>query len=73
MSDKIKEIRARNQAIVQRALNTPDGQALMELLTKRFDATELRGPDPYDTYYRVGQRDLVVWLQQTANGEGFNE
>ena len=52
--------------LVQRVGATPDGKALLDLLTDVFENRPLKGADPYDTYYNLGQRDVVQYLRELA-------
>jgi hypothetical protein len=54
----------RKQGIIKRVLMTSDGKELMRVLEETFEERRLRGDDPYDTYYNLGQRDLVQYLKQ---------
>ena len=47
-----------------RFLESPDGQAVMELLEAEFFEGNLFSPDPYQTAFNLGRRDAVVYLKQ---------
>lgn len=45
-------------------LNNPVGKNLVKILTEEFDKEDLRGATVEETYYNLGARDVVVYLQQ---------
>ena len=47
-----------------RFLDSPDGQAVMDLLEAEFSEGNLFSPDPYQTAFNLGRRDAVVYLKQ---------
>ena len=51
-----------NARIIARITDTQQGKDLIKLLNDVFNHTELRGEDTHDTYYRLGQRDVVEYL-----------
>jgi hypothetical protein len=44
-------------------LNNPVGRQLITILTEEFDKLDLRGATVEETYYNLGCRDVVVYLQ----------
>jgi hypothetical protein len=62
--DRLRE----TQQLLQRLGSNPDGKALIKLLRETFEDRHLRGDDPYDTYYRLGQRDVVQYLRTLMEG-----
>lgn len=52
--------------IVRSALNTDSGKALFGLMSQTFESGSLKGEDPHDTYYRLGQRDVVAYLRELS-------
>jgi hypothetical protein len=49
---------------VTRFLESPDGQAVMELLEAEFFEGNLFVSDPYQTAFNLGRRDAVLYLKQ---------
>lgn len=56
--------------VVREALSTESGQKLLMLLLEEFDGDDLRGGTVEDTYYRLGQRDVVVYMIRLLEGIG---
>jgi len=54
--------------VVREALSTDSGQKLLQLLLEEFDGDDLRGGTVEDTYYRLGQRDVVVYMIRLLEG-----
>lgn len=50
--------------LIQRLALTDDGKALFDLLESAFENRSLKGEDPYQTYYNLGQRDVVQYLRE---------
>ena len=50
--------------IVRAALDTPTGKNLMKVMEDTFCNQSLRRDSPYDTYYALGQRDVVQYLRE---------
>ena len=50
--------------LVQAVASTPDGKALFDLLETVFESRRLRDDDPHQTYYNLGQRDVVQYLRE---------
>ena len=51
---------------------TDGGQRALDVLRDMFDADDLRGQTTEDTYYRLGQRDVIIYIDQLirrVNGE----
>lgn len=44
--------------------NTRDGQKVLQAMKDEFCGTELRANTPHDTYYNLGRRDAVVYIEQ---------
>lgn len=47
-----------------RFLESPDGQAVMELLEAEFFDVPIFTSDPYQTAFNLGRRDAVLYLKQ---------
>ena len=50
--------------VVQEVARTPAGKKFFALLEETFERKSLRGSGPYETYYNIGQRDLVEYLRE---------
>lgn len=64
----LKRLRKKTQAAA-RILNSPDGKVLMEALETEFIPVNIIGKDALETYYSLGQRDVVMYLKQLLNFE----
>lgn len=67
--EQLRVKREAQVAAVRAALITPQGKEMLAALLEEYDGLDLTGATPYDTYYRVGQRDLVKTLQHIAENE----
>ena len=47
---------------IQRFMNSPVGQQVVRMLEQEFPGG--KGTDPYDTYYKLGARDVIEYLHQ---------
>ena len=56
--------------VVREALSTESGQKLLMLLLEEFDGDDVRGGTVEDTYYRLGQRDVIVYMVRLLEGIG---
>jgi hypothetical protein len=50
--------------LIQRLNESEDGKALFSLMEQVFENRSLKGTDTHDTYYRLGQRDVVLYLRE---------
>ena len=57
--------RAQSYALV---FNTDAGKRVLDELQTTFASRPMKGEDPYETYYRIGQRDLVLERQLCGHG-----
>ena len=57
------------ERIVKRVFETAEGQQLLALLNDTFTHGDLIGKDTHDTYYRLGQRDVVEFLNHLNSME----
>jgi len=48
--------------LVQHVFGSPEGKILLKRMTKLHTTGEMRGSDPYQTYYNLGARDLIAEL-----------
>lgn len=53
----------------RRCLNTPDGQVLIHLLQESFSPDHLVGDGTHQTYFNLGRRDVVKYLEYVAATE----
>jgi len=63
-SETWQEVVRRKSGVVSRVFASPDGKELLKLLDETFCQRSLFDEDPNKTAYNIGQRDLVVYLQQ---------
>ncbi|AEM62903.1 hypothetical protein phiVC8_p06 [Vibrio phage phiVC8] len=43
---------------------TPDGERVLEAIRQEFDKDELRGNTVEGTYFNLGRRDVLVYIEQ---------
>jgi hypothetical protein len=48
----------------QSVFKTPGGKEVLKALEDEFDAMDIRDDNPHNTYYKLGQRDVVVYIKQ---------
>ena len=46
--------------------DSDSGQIALAVLKDMFDVDDLRGPTTEDTYYQLGQRDVIKYIEQLA-------
>lgn len=63
MDDWKKSI-ARKASEIKRVFGTHSGKAVLNILEDQFDGEDLRGQTVEETYYKLGQRDVVTYLRQ---------
>ena len=61
--DWMEAIREKRK-VVQNVLKTPEGKKLFAVLEDTFERKPLKGENPHETYYNLGQRDLVQYLRE---------
>lgn len=54
----------RKAAVLQRVFSTPDGQEALGYLDEEFTKGQLFSSDPLSTAYKIGSRDVVIYIQQ---------
>ena len=64
--DKIKASLARKSGLISGFMQSEAGKEIIRVLEEEFYDGELKGDDPYQTYYNLGQRDVVSYLKQLA-------
>ena len=64
--DEIKKRLAKKSMLVSNFMRSEAGRAIIEILDEEFHDGELRGTDTHQTYYKLGQRDVVSYLKQLA-------
>lgn len=68
ISDEVKRKLMIKAGLVHKVFSSPDGKQVFEFLKEQFDSGELFSPDnPNLTNYRLGARDVVVYIQQLIN------
>lgn len=48
---------------IRRCLNTVDGKIMLNYMEEMYNGDNLRGKDVSDTYYNLGQRDVMMQLK----------
>lgn len=59
-----KEALREKSDLVRQVAETELGARLFELLEETFERRSLVGDGPHETYYRLGQRDVVQYLRE---------
>ena len=54
---------------VRHVLTTHAGKELLQIMHDEFDMADLRGDTVEETYYNLGRRDAVVYLEQLRDAE----
>ena len=54
----------RKAAVLQRVFSTPDGSEALGYLDEEFTKGVMFSQDPLSTAYKLGARDVVIYLQQ---------
>ena len=44
--------------------SSEQGQVVLQALEDEFNHVNIKSADPHETYYRLGQRDVVVYIRQ---------
>ena len=65
----IKERLERKAAVLQRVFSTPDGAEALDYPDEEFTRGALFSQDPLSTAYKLGARDVVIYLQQLTRFE----
>ena len=65
----IKERLERKAAVLRRVFSTPDGAEALAYFDEEFTRGELFSQDPLSTAYKLGARDVVIYLQQLTRFE----
>lgn len=63
-----KGLQKRRQTL-RRWVQSEQGKEALEVLSDMFYDGDLRRSDPNNTYYALGQRDVVVMLKELADSE----
>jgi hypothetical protein len=71
--EQVRERLGRKASAVQQLLANPVGRELLTILEEEFEQRELFAPDPLLMAYRLGGRDLVVYLRQLEKFGGKDE
>lgn len=62
---------AKKAEIMKRAFTSPDGAEALVILKAEFDSLNIFNPgDPHGTSYKLGSRDVVVYIEQLINHKG---
>jgi hypothetical protein len=57
-----KELRKKSVKFY-RLFSSPEGEKVLELLEEMFDHADPRGADVQDTYFKLGQKDVVTYIR----------
>jgi len=71
--DALKAVRSKAKTVA-RFMNSPIGSKVINLLELEFPSG--KGKDPYDTYYKLGGREVIEYLkslQRISEKEDQNE
>ena len=68
MNDIIDSLR-RKSAKVRQLFATDRGREVLKILADEFDNDELRGDSVEETYYNLGQRDVIVYIRQLIEAD----
>ncbi len=63
-STDIKERLARKAMLFQQLFKSPLGEEALEYLKEEFTNGEMFSQDPLSTAYKLGARDVVIYIQQ---------
>ena len=75
-NDNLEKARERlnlKSAEFTKTFTSPAGKKVLEALEEEFDGVDLRQSTPHDTYYKLGQRDVVVYIKQMLDLAKRNE
>ena len=56
--------KAENDRTVAAFFNNPVGRQVIEILEKSYNGQDVKAKDPHETYFRLGQRDVVLELKR---------
>ena len=56
-------------AAVKHVLDTHAGKELLQIMHEEFDRPDLRGATVEDTYYNLGRRDALIYLEQLRDAK----
>lgn len=62
--ERLKKELIRKAHVVGRIMNTADGKEFLEILKAEFDLPFLVDRDSHLTYSNIGQRNVVVYIEQ---------
>lgn len=63
MDAALANLKAKSKYFHQ-VFRSSQGKQVLEALEKEFDHENIKSGDPHETYYRLGQRDVVVYIRQ---------
>jgi hypothetical protein len=58
--DRLKQ----KSIIIRRLFSTPDGMEVLKVLDEEFTKGKMFTPEPLQTAYLLGARDVVLYIQQ---------
>ena len=65
-----RERRQRKAQIVRDAAQTPQGRALLDLISEEFGAPAIGGDNQFRAMANFGQSEVVVWLKRAEEYRG---
>jgi hypothetical protein len=60
----VKKELDRKARILHETFSSPVGEKALAILVDAFDGDHLRATTPHDTYYNLGSRDVIKYIQQ---------
>ena len=60
---KLEAVIRQKAGVIGELMNSHVGKELIRILDEMFGSGEMRGENPYDTYFHLGQRDVVEYLK----------
>lgn len=68
--EEVEKATRKKAALFAAVFDSSAGKKVLEYLNAEFNQDELRASTPHDTYYRLGQRDVVVYINQMIKYSG---
>lgn len=62
--EKVYEHIRKKAKVFYSVFKSSQGQEILKALEDEFDHSDIKSSDPHETYYRLGQRDVVVYIRQ---------
>jgi len=69
--EDVKKNLAKKAEVFQRVFTSLDGMEALRILTEEFDALNIYTQgDPHGTSYKLGSRDVVIYIKQLIKHKG---